>query len=57
MIAGHYVVNGDRHDGLQVSCNSVCIIYEAAKCTCTLKSFDIEKRIFLLIVVTVRSLR
>ena len=27
VIRGHYVVNGDRHDGLQVSCNSVHIIY------------------------------
>ena len=31
VIGGHYVVNGDRHDGLQVSCNSVRKIYKAAK--------------------------
>ena len=31
MMGGHYDVNGDRHDGLQVGCNSVCIIYEAVK--------------------------
>ena len=27
VIGGHYVVNGDRHDRLQVSCNSVCTIF------------------------------
>ena len=27
MIGGHYIVNGDRHDGLQVSWNSVRKIY------------------------------
>ena len=30
VIGCHYtIVNGDRHDGLQVSCNSVRTIYEA----------------------------
>ena len=27
MIRGHYVVKGDNHDGLQVSCNSVHTIH------------------------------
>ena len=31
VIAGHYVVNRDRHNGLQVSCNSVRTIYKAVK--------------------------
>ena len=32
VIGGHYVVNGDRHDGLQVSCNSVRTIYLYVNC-------------------------
>ena len=29
VIGGHWVVNRDRPDGLQISCNSVHTIYEA----------------------------
>ena len=38
MIGGHYVVNRDRHDGLQVSCNSVHTIYKVVNMSCSLYS-------------------